>query len=229
MSAEEKAVEETAKTVRHYLDPVLQNPLAEIGLLLRDKVSFWRFKNQVKTAMKAKDFLDAHGIDPRRVGLKAAPEVVVPLLEAAGDAEDETISSMFSSLLAGALDPDTSQLVHPSFAKVLGQLAPLDAHIVDRLYKEVRHIDASVKAGAKAPDGLLEGVPLHRQLGYDAAALADTMKVSVDVIALSFDNLKRLGLCDEGQDFVARANKAARVCLTDYGTSLMLRCTDHAG
>ena len=120
MSAEEKAIEETAKTVRHYLDPMLQSPLSEFGLLLRDKISYWRFKNQVRTALKAKKFLDEQGIDPARLGFKASPEVVVPLLEASGEAADEIISTMFASLLAGALDPKSAFLIHPSFGKVCG-------------------------------------------------------------------------------------------------------------
>jgi hypothetical protein len=67
MSAEEKAVEETAKTVRHYLDCILAAPLSEFGLLLKDQISYWRFKNQVNAALTLPpDFLpnDRYGYHP---------------------------------------------------------------------------------------------------------------------------------------------------------------------
>jgi hypothetical protein len=86
MSADEKAVEEAAKTVRHYLDPMLIAPLSEFGLLLRDKVSYWRLKNQVNTALKAKAFLESKGIDPAAIAGRVSAESVVPLLEASGEA-----------------------------------------------------------------------------------------------------------------------------------------------
>jgi hypothetical protein len=223
MSAEEKAVEETAKTVRHYLDCILAAPLSEFGLLLKDQISYWRFKNQVNTALKAKAFLEAKGINPKEISGKASPEIVVPLLEASGEASDDTISTMFANLLADAIDPTTASLIHPSYGKVLNQLSPLDAQILSSLYREIESHTKNIQAG-KSPEGLDANLPAHRQLGYNEEPLAAAMKIDLEVIRLSFENIRRLGICDEGHDFLSRANKVGRICLTDYGLSFMKKC-----
>jgi hypothetical protein len=223
MSAEEKALEETAKTVRHYLDCILTAPLSEFGLLLKDQISYWRYKNQVNAALKTKAFLESKGIDPKILAGLASPDLVVPLLEASGEASDDTISTMFANLLADAIDPATAPFIHPSYGKVLNQLSPLDAHILSSLYVEVLHQTQQIQGGV-LPEGYNANLPAHRQLGCNEEPLATTMKIEPEVIRLSFENIRRLGICDEGHDFLARANKLGRICLTDYGLSFMRKC-----
>lgn len=223
MSAEEKIVEETAKTVRHYLDCILAAPLSEFGLLLKDQISYWRFKNQVNAALKAKAFLEAKGIDPKAIAGKASPDVIVPLLEAAGESADETISTMFANLLADAIDPTTAPYIHPSYGKVLNQLSPLDAQILSSLYIEILRHTQKIQEGV-LPEGYSANLPAHRQFGYNEEPLAAGMKIDLEVIRLSFENIRRLGICDEGHDVLSRVNKVGRICLTDYGLSFMKKC-----
>jgi hypothetical protein len=226
MSVEEKAVEETAKTIRHYLDCILAAPLSEFGLLLKDQISYWRFKNQVNAALKAKLFLESKGVDPKALSGQVSPALVVPLIEASGEAADDTISTMFANLLADAIDPATAPLIHPSYGKVLNQLSPLDAHVLSSLYVQVLHHTQQIQGGA-LPDGYNANLSAHRQFGYDEEPLAAGMKIETEVMRLSFENIRRLGLCDEGHDVLARVNKLSRICLTDYGLSFMRKCMQH--
>jgi hypothetical protein len=118
-----KALGDSLKAAKEYADMILKPSLSELGGLLNETVGFWRLKNRVRLLLKAKKYLEDRGINPTTV----LPDVFVPLLDEGGNTEDETLSEMFAPLLAGHLDPETQAGVHPCFAKVLGQMSPLDA------------------------------------------------------------------------------------------------------
>lgn len=224
MPAEDKAIEEAAETARHYLDKILLEPLSEFGLLLKDKVSYWRFKNQVNMVEKARRFLEAKGVETKHIAGKILPESVVPLIEAGSETSDPTLSELFAGLLASSVDPATARTTHPAYAKVLNQLSPLDAVILRSLYDGIQARRRDIDAG-NTPEELIEKVPPFRQLGFDVAGIAEALKRPADEISLSFENIRRLGICDEGHDFLARANKAPRISFTDFGLSLMKAST----
>jgi hypothetical protein len=88
------------------------------------------------------------------------------------------------------------------------------------------HHTQQIQGGA-LPDGYNANLSAHRQFGYDEEPLAAGMKIETEVMRLSFENIRRLGLCDEGHDVLARVNKLSRICLTDYGLSFMRKCMQH--
>lgn len=189
-------------TAKHYLDKVVDAPFKELSGFLADKVNFWRYKNRINTILKAKKFLEDKGIDP----IKALPDTVIPLIEASGDTEDETLSDMFSGLLASSLTPDTYETVHPSYAKVLSQLAPLDARILSEWYK-------SITADGK----------VYSTVAADIHEIARVFKISESVVLLSFQNLWRLGICSHGSG-LDHLNQVKQIVFTDYGWALMNAC-----
>jgi hypothetical protein len=123
---ETQALGKALDTAKDYADEVLKGPLAEFGGILSDTIGYWRLKNRVRLMLKAKQWLEEKGVEPRKV----LPEVFVPLLEDGGNVEDETLASMFASLLASHLDPAQEENIHPSYTKVLAQLSPLDAKLM---------------------------------------------------------------------------------------------------
>src|SRR4030095_7549702 len=115
MTPEEvQALGKALDTAKDYADEVLKGPLAEFGGILSDTIGYWRLKNRVRLLLKAKRWLEEKGVEPRRL----LPEVFVPLLEDGGNVEDETLASMFASLLASHLDPDKEENMHPSHTQV---------------------------------------------------------------------------------------------------------------
>lgn len=224
MSIDDKAIEEAAQTARHYLDPILLQPLGELGLLIKDKISYWRFKNQINTVLKAREFLEKKGIQPEAIKTNLLPETIVPLIEAAGESSDDTLSGMFAGLLASAINPDTQDTVHPAYSKVLNQLSPADAAILIELYDA---ISLAMIDSSNPPENYNPHQPLYRQLGLQANSGDDPNKQIDPKVQLSFQNIKRLGICDEGYDFLSRANQLSRLCFTDFGMSFMQACTQN--
>jgi len=226
MSMDEKAIEEAAQTARHYLDQILLEPLSELGLLLKDKISFWRFKNQVNTILKARSFLEKKGIQPESIRSNILPETVIPLLEAASETSNDMLSDMFAGLLASALNPDTEETVHPAYAKVLAQLSPIDAVLLNKLYFSV--LSASQEFNSTSPpENYNVHQPLHRQLALVPNSSPPPGGFSEQQMTLSLQNIKRLGIGDEGYDPLSRLNQDNRLCLTNFGMSFMQACTQN--
>ena len=229
MPIEDKAIEEAAKTARHYLDGILLAPLAEFGLLIRDTVSFWRFKNQVNMVGKAKKLLEAKGIDAKTIAGSVLPENVIPLIEAGSETSNPTLSDLFASLLATAINPKTAASVHPSFGKILNQLAPLDAQILVRLKNEIDAIQLRVDEGSKI-ENMSNKIPLYRQFQYDAQKLSLSIDRSFEEVNLCFENLRRLGICDRGGGqggFLSQANQEPVIVFTDFGMRFLKACMEN--
>lgn len=64
--------------------------------------------------------------DARETTQNAAPNIVIPLIQAAALAEHETIQEMFAALLTNARIPD-GNAARPSFISIVSQLAPDEA------------------------------------------------------------------------------------------------------
>ena len=225
MGADEKIVEEAARTLRQYLDPMLLEPLSELGLLAKDKIAFWRFKNQVETLKKAKVIIENSGVDTDSIKSAISPDLVVPLIESSGDSSDTTIQEMFAQLLANAVKDSDSGLVHPSYAKALSQMSPLDANLIQLLYKDVKRYEAVHAAGEEIPN-LREGVPIYRQLMLNVEAGQKSTGQPLKVVTVSFQNIRRLGICDQGVEVLNFMNRKEVLSFTDYGYSFANQCID---
>src|SRR5437016_14613528 len=123
MGPEDQMLDKSLDVAREYADAVLLGPLKQLGGILTDTIGGWRLRNQVRVLLSARKLLEENKIDPKRI----LPDVFVPLLEEGAKTSDEELTRMFSSLLAEHLDPSRGNQIHPSFAKVLGQLTSIEA------------------------------------------------------------------------------------------------------
>ncbi len=197
--------EQSVSIAKDFLEKIVDPPLREIGGLLQDYVNYWRFKNKINIILKAKKFLEERGIKP----CKALPETVIPLLECAADTEDKVLSDMFAELLAAHLSQNNPN-IHPSYAKVLNQLSPCDAHFLKWLV--VRGMSGNC-------------------LISEIIELAD---ISSKEATLVIRNLERLGICQIAGvevDKTGLAHYPDQICndtniisLTTYGFHMVTTC-----
>jgi hypothetical protein len=113
--------------------------LNELGQWGADVIRFQRFKTQVKVMQRAQQMCEETGIDPQAISLK----VLVPLLENIGleddpeDAEDpaaaEQMQERWAALLANAALGDAGANVLPSFPRILNELMPEEAKMLEWL------------------------------------------------------------------------------------------------
>lgn len=121
-------------TTSVFLDKLL-GPAVEGGEMLRDRVRLRRWKAEVKMLAEAERFLEELGVDPSHVPAK----VLFPLLDFASleDEDDEAMLSRWAGLLANAAaGTDIGAAVLPSFPRILAELSPEEAVILDVLYED---------------------------------------------------------------------------------------------
>src|SRR5258706_10944326 len=75
-----------------FVDAVLGKPLKAVGGILADEISFWRWKNRLKIAARAKDILDSKKVQVDVL----PPSFLLPLLDAAGNVDDPDLEEMWA-------------------------------------------------------------------------------------------------------------------------------------
>jgi hypothetical protein len=222
MTVDEQVIAEAAETARRYLDGALLAPLSEFGLLLKDKISYWRYKNQVNTILRAKAFLDAKGLDPAEIQDCIDPEIVVPLIETASTTASEPLPDLFAGLLAASLQDDHTNVVHKSYIQVLGNISSIDARILIAI-KDM--VDREIATGRTVKKGDSVVPVTHRELGITVDSAKQALGISTKRAILSFENVWRLGICDRGSNALDHLNRVDRVYLTRYGIAFLHACT----
>lgn len=176
---------------------LLKEPAKEAGGMLADGIRLWRFKNQVRIAEKAAEFLRQKGVSPKDF----PPQTLVPLLEACSLAEDENLSDLFAGLLANYLDPTSGVLPHPGYVKMIENLSPQDAHILKQCYVG------------------LQGQDYHKKC-YKLETLVNRLNISPEQVLLSYQNFLRLGICSQPAGLDA-LNDEKKISFSDYGWAFM--------
>ncbi|MDF0591238.1 Abi-alpha family protein [Candidatus Methanocrinis natronophilus] len=143
--------EKGVDAVIRFLEKIAGPAAEESGLLLQDKVKFYRFKNQVKMLAKAQIMLDEAGVTPRAV----PPKTLLPLLDGAALEEDEDLSTKWAALLANAATPNGPFTIYPSYPHILSQLSPNEATLLDAIYDLTLQI--GLKPGQWAERGASRG------------------------------------------------------------------------
>jgi hypothetical protein len=124
---------------RAFLDTIF-GPAVEVAELLRDQVRYIRWKVQVKTFKRASTFLDEQGIPATRVSMK----LLLPILDLSSleDESDDAMIDRWAALLANAaVGTGRGATVLPSFPRILSELSPEEAVILDVLYADAGQKD----------------------------------------------------------------------------------------
>lgn len=160
--------------------------------------------------------MENKGVKPKQLLLS----VFVPLLEDGSYVEDETLTDMFSSLLAKHLDPTEQSNVHPLYTKVPAQLSPIDAKAMLVYRQYISHQEA-------------RGIGLQGS-GVTMDFLAERPSISTKVALLSSLNLSRLGVIEHNDygvpddhpmpELFRDSFENQRYRITEYGIAFCNAC-----
>ena len=117
-------VEKGIDLAKSFVDKLIVPSVEEVGLLLKEQVTFWKFKNQVRMLNKAKVYCEKHKISPKTISVK----LLFPLLEYAGLEEEEELQDKWAILLSNMVDSEQNIQNHV-FPYILTQIAAIPAVI----------------------------------------------------------------------------------------------------
>jgi len=117
------------EAAKEFLSKLLGPAAEEVGLLLQDQIKLYRFKNQLRILAKAEAMLLKAGRTPNAVPFRT----LLPILEAAASEDDESLSNKWAALLANSAAKAGDYASHPSFPRILSEIAPIEARFLDSL------------------------------------------------------------------------------------------------
>lgn len=122
-----ESIEKGTREFRQLTYDFLAPPVKEAGQLIADKIKFYRFTNSIQAMKKAMEMIKAANVHQNSVNLK----IFMPLIEACSLEEDDDMVSKWAGLLASAA---SGGMVLPSFIRILSDLSPDEARIIDYIY-----------------------------------------------------------------------------------------------
>ncbi|WP_312820400.1 Abi-alpha family protein [Kaistella carnis] len=111
-------IEKGLEIAKSFVDKLVMPTVEETGLLMKDHMTMWRFKNQIKMLNKAQEYCVKHQISPKKISLK----VLAPLLEYSSLEEEEEMQDKWSILLTNLIDSEQNIENHV-FPYILSQLS----------------------------------------------------------------------------------------------------------
>lgn len=131
----EKATDKTVDGLGAFFGAICMPAAEEFGLLLKDKVTAYRYKNLENISLQAQNKIEHQKI---KLSGQANPVLVKEVLESASWCEDEKIQSMWAGLLsiaAGNTAISDDSLV---YTDTLKRLTPFQASLINEIYFDPR-------------------------------------------------------------------------------------------
>jgi hypothetical protein len=170
-----KAVQEALKTLQGvggFLREMFGTaPEDVVALLGGDWLKVRRAENLLRTIQRAHERLKKDGIKPEAASLS----IGLPILIAAADESRDEIQDLWARLLAAAADPARSKSFRNVFIEVIKKMDPLDAAVIQ---------------AAQVEGGRMDGGKVN--------SIAARLTLSNDQVAVSVENLEKLGILIRG-------------------------------
>jgi hypothetical protein len=125
------ALEKGIDLAKDFLDKLIIPSVEETGLLLRDKVTMWKFKNQVRMLNKAKVYCEKQNINPKTISLK----LLCPLLDYSALEESDELQDKWAILLANMVDSEQNIENHV-FPYILSQISSNEFAFLENVYDD---------------------------------------------------------------------------------------------
>lgn len=123
---------ETAQKAGSFFAKVFKSPIDEISNIIHDKLRFIRWKRLVEMSDEVNNILKERGVIETRA---LAPKLAIPLIEDASLEDNDEIKSLWSKLLANALDPNFKDDIRYGFIEMLKNITGREALLLKKLYE----------------------------------------------------------------------------------------------
>lgn len=124
------AIEKSIDVAKNFAEKLVLPSVEELGLLVKDQISYWRFNNQVKILTKAKAVCEKNNISIKAI----TPKLLCPYLEYASLEDDPELQKNWATLLSNMVDSQQNIQNHV-FPYILSQLSKDEFTLLDNVFK----------------------------------------------------------------------------------------------
>lgn len=127
------AIEKSIDVAKNFAEKLVLPSVEELGLLVKDQISFWRFNNQIRILTKAKAVCEKNNISIKAI----PPKLLCPYLEYASLEDDPELQDNWAMLLSNMVDSQQNIQNHV-FPYILSQLSKDEFTSLETVFKEKR-------------------------------------------------------------------------------------------
>jgi hypothetical protein len=125
------AIEKGIDIAKGFVDKLVLPSTEELGLLIKDQISYWRFKNQVRILNKAKLICEKNNISIKAI----PPKLLCPYLENASLEDDPELQDKWATLLVNMVD-SRQNIQNHVFPYILSQLSKDEFNLLESVLTE---------------------------------------------------------------------------------------------
>ena len=224
LDEESKAVTEVAKTGGKVVDAfreavpfvagIIKGPLKQAMGILEDKLRFIRAERLLRYQDKCTEIMAQRSITTENS--KPVPmNFAIPVLENASIEDRDEMQDMWAKLLVNAMDPNVKFDVKRAFLSVLRDIDPLEARILNGLYKK-RGIATSHGVHTRNIPNVFDSAPFFFEDIENSLPSED--------VQIALQNLVRLR-CLSPFTQKKGGDSIAQVYLTSFGEAFVRACS----
>lgn len=120
------ALEKGIDIAKGFIDKLVSPPVEELGLLIKDQISLWRFSNQIKILNKAKVLCEKNNVSTKCI----PPKLLCPYLENASLEDDDELQDKWAILLVNMVDSEQNIQNHV-FPYILSQISKDEFNLLE--------------------------------------------------------------------------------------------------
>ncbi|MBW4462244.1 MAG: DUF4393 domain-containing protein [Nodosilinea sp. WJT8-NPBG4] len=166
--------------------PLLGPATEEIGQYIADPIRIARQERLIKYAEKSQKQIAELDAIPQAI----KPKILFPIMEYSTLEDDDYLQDKWVNLLTSAA---IGNYIHPSYPRILSELSPLDAKLLEVIYKSYQEEERE-RQRLKELKAIAFGAGFP---GHSAGMLAESLSVNLELIEISLGNLERLNLCSK--------------------------------
>jgi hypothetical protein len=125
------AIEKGIDVAKTFAEKLVLPPIEELGLLVKDQISYWRFNNQIRILNKAKSLCENNNISVKAI----PPKLLCPYLENASLEDDDELQDKWAALLVNMVD-SRQNIQNHVFPYILSQLSKDEFNLLESVFIE---------------------------------------------------------------------------------------------
>lgn len=165
---------ELVQQLSPFFQKVLGESLETVGGIIADWAAFFRYRNLLFIRDRVEEIHSKRKLEGKSISIP--PRYAIPLIQAASIEDDPNLREMWAGLIANATDPNKSLNLSKLHIETLKSLEPLDASVIEYLYK----MQAKVFMTSEEP-------------AVNSQCIAEALSIDIEEIYISLQNIFRLG------------------------------------